>query len=233
MPLRTAWLPCLLIAPLVGCGVDVFDAQLGYLGDRDGDGFVDADEELAGSDANDAFNWDFDSGQWPDFTDEAARDLKGADFGHGWGQTVPDFLSVDQYGNLVPLHTFYGYAIILDFIAGWCGPCRDGAPEAQRAWVDHRLDGVIVIHMVLDDDNLYEPGLEPGFQQEWAGQYGIDFPVLYDEEERAYQAFYEAGVAGDYIPLAIVLDPKLRVSGAFVGSDTFVDAEELALDLAR
>ena len=42
--------------------------------DKDGDGFTDAEEATWKSDPADPYSWPYESGLWPDFTDEASSD---------------------------------------------------------------------------------------------------------------------------------------------------------------
>ena len=215
-----------------GCAPVEYDPVLGYAGDNDGDGWADYQEENAGSDPDNRFNWDFGSGQWPDFTDEAlAAGVVGN--GYGIGDTVPDFLSVDQYGNPVPFYTFYGYVIILDFVAGWCEPCQTVAEGSQEMWVEHRLDGVLIVHQVIDDYESDGFIVDKPFPRDWADTYRADFPVVLDEQQLAYQGFFNAGVANGNIPFMAVLDHEFKVVEGFTGSDKVSEAEALALELVR
>lgn len=222
-------------AALVGCQADVYDPFEGYI-DRDGDGWFDVEEQDVGDPEN-PFDWDFGSGRWPDFTDEAMAGTANADFGYAMGQTLPDFLAEDQYGNPVPLYTFYGYAIVLDFGAGWCGPCRDSAMGAQASWEAHRLDGVLTIHQILDDDvDDLEDVVEEGFQRDWSREYGIEFPVFHQlnrDNGDVYLRLLENGVGNGWIPFFVVLDHEMRIVASFEGSDQVGAAEDLARDLAR
>lgn len=222
---------CLFAAALSACAPVSYDPVRGYTGDRDGDGWADVREDDVGSDPQNAFNWDFGSGQWPDFTDEAARDGV-AGSGYGVGDTIPDFVSVDQYGQPVPFYTFYGYVVILDFVAGWCEPCQEVASGSQDFWVDHRLDGVLVVHQVLDDYDA-DGWVVEGFARRWADDYALDLPVVVDDDQRAFGGFWSEGVTDGTIPFQVVLDRHFVIRDAFVGVDGAEAAQVLALELAE
>lgn len=212
-----------------GCAPVDYDPVVGFAGDSDGDGWADYEEEEAGRDANNRFDWDFGSGQWPDFTDEALEaGVMGT--GYGIGDTVPDFLSIDQYGNPVPFYTFYGYVVILDFVAGHCDPCREMAKGSQDMWVEHRLDGVVVIHQVVDDESV-DLQVPRTYAAAWADDYDADFPVVVDDQHHAYEGFSDAGLATGWIPFIAVLDHEFKVVDAFTGADRIGDAEALAVEL--
>ena len=65
--------PVILLTALCGCtSINLLPIQDGpppNNADSDGDGFLDVEETQAGSDPQDKFSWEFDSGRWPDFTE--------------------------------------------------------------------------------------------------------------------------------------------------------------------
>ena len=209
--------------PLVAAPVVALDP------DTDGDGFLDLEEAEAGSDAQDPFSWDFGGDRWPDFTDEALADgVTGA--GYGMGQVIPDFSGEDQFGNTVSLYQFYGYVVVLDFVAGWCGPCSDVASTAQTSWEAQRLDGLIYIHVVVDDDDGVGV-VDPDFAASWANRHQLEFPVLHDDTYDALNGVDSSGLYVGDIPFLIVLDRDLRIDSAHVGTGGAVDADKRASEL--
>ena len=51
---------------------------------------------------------------------------------YAMGEPLPDFTAGDAWGEDLSLYQFYGSVILLDFSAGWCGPCNDVADDAER-----------------------------------------------------------------------------------------------------
>lgn len=188
--------------------------------DSDGDGFDDGLEVDQGTDPLDGFSWDYSGGVWPDFSDEAEADgVAGTDF--GLDETFPNFTSEDQFGNEVSLYDFYGYVILLDMSAGWCGPCRDAAEGAQEMYESYREDGFVIIHTIIDN-NQGNGNVSTGFLEGWADTYSIEFPVVDADPDSAmggmYDDMYAAGLYEGYIPYMVLLDQDMMISAQYTGS---------------
>ncbi len=182
------------------------------LTDSDGDSFSDGDEATAGTDGTNVFDWPLDAERWPDHSDDAPGDLG------GWEMEayVKNFKATDQYGNTVYLRDFYGYVVLLDFSAGWCGPCQSVAATANDLWLEHRSDGFMIIHLMSEDWSGYPA--DDGFVNEWADQFGLQFPVLYDPTPNPASGLYMAGIYQGSIPFMILLDREYTLRYAFTGA---------------
>jgi thiol-disulfide isomerase/thioredoxin len=157
--------------------------------DTDGDGFEDGEELDAESDPVNPFSWPFGGEQWPDFTDEADEaGIDGSEY--AMGSTFPNFTTTDQFGNEVELYNFYGMVVLLDFSAGWCGPCRTAAAESEEMWEEYREDGFIILHAMIDN-NSGSGSVSQGFLEDWADDYDIEFPVINgDQSSEIYSGAY-------------------------------------------
>lgn len=190
--------------------------------DSDGDGFLDTEETEAGSDPLDKFSWDFGGERWPDFTDEATADGYAGE-GYGLGDVMPDFVALDQFGNEVSLSTFYGYVIFIDFSAGWCEPCQVLAENAQEMWETYRLDGFMIVHVVIDDE-VQSGSVEPEFLQTWSSRYGLEFPVVLDDNQVAHLGLAESGLYQNSVPFMVLLDRDMTIDSTYTGSTGDLDA---------
>jgi thiol-disulfide isomerase/thioredoxin len=65
------------------------------------------------------------------------------------GTQAPDFALTDLDGNAFRLSDFKDKVVVLDFMATWCGPCKQQIPHLRAIWEKYR-DRVVIISIDVD-----------------------------------------------------------------------------------
>lgn len=84
---------------------------------------------------------------------------------------APDFELINLEGENVKLSDFRGQAVLINFWATWCGPCRIEMPAIQARYAQYYPEFVV---LAVDNDE----SLEIVFV--FVGELGLTFPVLLD-----------------------------------------------------
>jgi cytochrome c biogenesis protein CcmG/thiol:disulfide interchange protein DsbE len=150
---------------------------------------------------------------WQVFRTDEARGLA-AKVEAGEAPPAPVFdleqLDADQTMSLASLR---GKAVVLNFWASWCAPCKDEAPELEAAWQRWRDQGVVVLGINLQD-------LDTDARR-FVARYGLTYPILRDENGWTWGRY---GIRG--LPETWFVDTRGRLVGErFQGPVTAADLD--------
>jgi thiol-disulfide isomerase/thioredoxin len=120
-------------------------------------------------------------------------------------RTAPDFLLRDLEGKTHRLAEFRGKAIILNFMATWCGPCAGELPILVRFAREHENDPITIIGIDYD-----EAARTVG---RFVTERGLTYLVLIDDGGAVAAAY---GVNG--FPTTYFIDSAGRIRFSSVGS---------------
>jgi cytochrome c biogenesis protein CcmG/thiol:disulfide interchange protein DsbE len=125
---------------------------------------------------------------------------------------APEFTleRLDADGEL-ELAALKGKAVVVNFWASWCSPCKDEAPFLEQVWREHRDRGLVVVGLDAKDFRADA--------RRFAERYGLTFPLVYDGPGDLTSSY---GVTG--FPETFVVDRKGKVVAAFKGG---VDGEDV------
>ena len=112
---------------------------------------------------------------------------------------APDFElpRLDGTGS-VSLASLRGKAVVLNFWASWCGPCRDEVPTLERAWKRYRSRGLVMLG--IDQQDLASDA------RTFASKYGMTYPIVKDRRGRVVARY---GLTG--VPETFFIDRRGRV----------------------
>ena len=91
--------------------------------------------------------------------------------GNVQGVPAPDFTLPSLDGRKVKLSDFRGKAVLLNFWATWCPPCKVEMPWFEDLQKQYAQDGLVVLGVAMDDT-------EPATIAKFASDLGVNYEVL-------------------------------------------------------
>lgn len=108
------------------------------------------------------------------------------------GFPAPDFTLRAPTGEIYTLSELNGQAVLVNFWATWCPPCRSEMPAIQKMYEEYKDQGFIVlaVNMTYQDD--------PFAVVPFTEKYGLTFPILLDETGDAGKAYQIRSLPSSY-----------------------------------
>lgn len=122
------------------------------------------------------------------------------------GFPAPAFSLETFDGESISLADLQGQAVIVNFWASWCPPCRAEMPAIQNVYDDYRAGGLVVLAVNASaGDNLADA-------QAFLSANGLTFPVLLDRDG-AVGALYRVSV----LPTTFFIDKRGVIRAVVIG----------------
>lgn len=127
---------------------------------------------------------------------------------------APEFKLTTFDGQQYSSSGLSGKAVVINFWASWCIPCRDEAPALQRAWDKYRDRGLVILGVDYVDT---EPEAKT-----FISQFKETYPNGPDVGTRISQAYHISGVPETYFigkdgRLLPGIDSEGHVNGNWIG----------------
>ena len=134
------------------------------------------------------------------------------------GNLAPNFTLTNIDGETVSLSDYRGQAVLINFWATWCGPCRQEMPHFNRIFLNEQARGFVVL-AINEEESLEQA-------QEFAAEFELDFPVLLDPDGEIGRRQYN--VRG--LPTSYLVDGNGIIVAAYPG---ILSEEDLLNDLSQ
>ena len=114
------------------------------------------------------------------------------------GSVAPEVILSDTTGKDIALSSLRGKYILLDFWAGWCGPCRMENPNILKNYLKYKDKGFEVYQVSLDRS-----------RSDWVNAIKKDNLIWYNVSDLKYFQSEAATIYNiDRIPKGFLLDPN-------------------------
>jgi peroxiredoxin len=134
------------------------------------------------------------------------------------GQMAPDFTLNTPDGKTMKLSDFRGKAVLLNFWATWCEPCKVEMPWFVDLQNKYRPQGLQILGVAMDDAS-------PGEIQSFAQKLGVNYPVLLGKEEVGTEY---GGL--EYLPSTFYIDRRGKIVDHVFG---LVSRSEIEADIQK
>jgi thiol-disulfide isomerase/thioredoxin len=166
-------------------------------------------------------------GQAPPAATPAGADTAEAQLQPLKGKPAPNFTLVDLQGKKVSLADYKGKAVLLNFWATWCGPCKLEIPWLEKLRDQYKSQGFEVLGIESDNYDTdpkayasYKSGVEKS-----AAALGVNYPILLggDSISEPYGGL-------DGLPNSFYVDRKGIVTAQIVG---LADRDEIEANIKK
>lgn len=137
------------------------------------------------------------------------------------GQPAPYFRLQAVDGRIVDLNEMKGKAVVLNFWATWCGPCRAEMPELQAAYEEHHDKGLELIGIEISKSGNADQSAI------FLKQVGATFPNVRDQDSLMQRSYIKRPA----YPTTIFIDAEGKVSYMQLGPMNKQFIEERLNDL--
>lgn len=134
------------------------------------------------------------------------------------GHPAGDFRLLDRGGHPVTLSAYKGKAVVVNFWATWCIPCRREMPALERLWREMKSSGLVVIAIDVGEDaatiDRFVRRIDPS----------PSFTIVLDRDLAVTNAWEVKGM-----PTSFIIDTHGRIVFQAMGAVEFDSADTKAI----
>lgn len=134
------------------------------------------------------------------------------------GRPAPDFSLASLDGNTLKLSDFHGKAVLLNFWATWCEPCKIEMPWFVELQKKYGPQGLQILGVAMDDASPKEIA-------DFAKKMGVNYPIMIGKEAVGDQY---GGLP--YLPSTFYIDRDGKVVDRVYG---LVSRSEIEADIQK
>lgn len=132
------------------------------------------------------------------------------------GDRFPDITLHDLDGRAVPFSAYSNVALIVNFWATWCGPCRREMPDLEKLSTLFRTEDLRVIGVAVDND--------ANLAREFGLRLKLTFPLVSDSK----QALSSGALRITGFPTTYLLKRDHSIASIIVGAREWAEPKTIA-----
>jgi peroxiredoxin len=147
------------------------------------------------------------------------------------GKLAPAFELQNLQGQNVSLASYKGKAVLVNFMATWCAPCKVETPWLIKLRQEYGPQGFEILGISTDDldkDDKKKTAEDKAEIAKFVANMHIDYPVLIDGDSISHQYGGDEGI--DALPTSFFIDRSGKVIAATVG---LRDRDELEANIKK
>jgi len=109
------------------------------------------------------------------------------------GSPAPQYGARTLQGDSVSLASLRGRAVLLNFWATWCTPCRQETPFLQSLFARSASRGLVIVGVSMDTGDARSQ------VEDFVREYGVTYPVLVDPEMRGMDFYKVIGLPASFL----------------------------------